>query len=44
MGTFLLGVALWLTNLTAKSGLPREFGEISLYRFAGLPVNPGWSR
>ncbi len=42
MGTLLLGVALWLTNLTAKSGLPRGFGEISLYRVAGLPVGFYW--
>jgi ribose transport system permease protein len=42
MGTLLLGVALWLTNLTAKSGLPREFGEIALYRVAGLPVSFYW--
>jgi ribose transport system permease protein len=42
MGTFLLGVCLWLTNLTTKSGLPREFGEISLYRVAGLPVSFYW--
>lgn len=42
MGTLLLGVALWLTNLTTISGLPREFGEISLYRVAGLPVSFYW--
>ena len=42
MGTLLLGVALWLTNLTAKSGLPREFGEVSLYRVAGLPLGFYW--
>jgi ribose transport system permease protein len=42
MGTLLLGVALWLTDLTAKSGLPREFGEIALYRVAGLPVSFYW--
>jgi ribose transport system permease protein len=42
MGTLLLGVALWLTDLTAKSGLPRAFGEISLYRVAGLPAGFYW--
>src|SRR3954466_10912919 len=42
MGTLLLGVALWLTNLTTKSGLPREFGELSLYRVAGLPLAFYW--
>jgi ribose transport system permease protein len=42
MGTLLLGVALWLTHLTAKSGLPRGFGEIALYRFTGLPVGFYW--
>ena len=42
MGTLLLGAALWLTNLTAKSGLPRGFGEIALYRVAGLPVGFYW--
>jgi ribose transport system permease protein len=42
MGTLLLGVALWLTHLTTISGLPRKFGEISLYRFAGLPVSFYW--
>jgi len=42
MGTLLLGVALWLTGLTAKSGLPREFGEVSLYRVAGLPLGFYW--
>ena len=42
MGTLLLGIALWLTNLTAVSGLPGEFGEISLYRVAGLPMSFYW--
>jgi ribose transport system permease protein len=42
MGTLLLGLALRLTNLTAKSGLPRQFGEISLYRIAGLPLGFYW--
>jgi ribose transport system permease protein len=42
MGTLLLGVALWLTDLQSVSGLPRGFGEISLYRVAGLPLGFYW--
>jgi ribose transport system permease protein len=38
MGTFLLGLGLWITNLTPISGLPSGFAQISLYDIAGLPV------
>lgn len=39
MGTLLLGIALWVTNLTSVSGLSRDFGNIALYRVGGLPVS-----
>ena len=42
MGTLLLGIGLWLTDLQSISGLPREFGEISLYRVGGLPLGFYW--
>jgi len=38
MGTFLLGLGLWITNLTPVSGLPSGFAEIALYTIAGLPI------
>ncbi|WP_022882234.1 ABC transporter permease [Gryllotalpicola ginsengisoli] len=39
MGTFLLGIALWVSNLTPVSGLPGSFAQISLFQLFGLPVN-----
>ncbi|WP_306207101.1 ABC transporter permease [Actinoplanes sp. RD1] len=39
MGTFLLGLGLWITNLTPISGLPPEFANIALSTIAGLPVS-----
>jgi ribose transport system permease protein len=38
MGTFLLGVSLWMTDLLPVSGLPIEFSDISLHTFGGLPA------
>lgn len=38
MGTFLLGLGLWITNLTPVSGLPSGFAQIALYTIGGLPV------
>lgn len=38
MGTFLLGISLWVTNLTPISGLPSWFSQIALLNFADLPV------
>jgi ribose transport system permease protein len=39
MGTVLLGLSLWLTNLEPVSGLPSSFQKISFSHFLGLPVS-----
>lgn len=39
MGTFLLGLGLWITDLTPISGLPVGFADIALSTVAGLPVS-----
>ena len=39
MGTFLLGIGLWVSNLTPVSGLSTEFSNIALFDLAGLPVS-----
>lgn len=39
MGTFLLGIALWLTNLMPVSGLPGWFSQLALFNIGGLPVS-----
>jgi ribose transport system permease protein len=39
MGTFLLGIALWLGDLMPVSGLPPSFKQISLYPVLGLPIS-----
>jgi ribose transport system permease protein len=38
MGTFLLGLGLWMTNLTPISGLPSGFAQIALLDLGGLPI------
>jgi len=38
MGTFLLGIALWLADLQPVSGLPGWFANISMSTIAGLPL------
>jgi len=38
MGTFLLGLGLWITNLSPISGLPSGFAQIALFTIGGLPV------
>lgn len=38
MGTLLLGIALWISDLTPVSGLSASFGQIVLYPILGLPV------
>jgi ribose transport system permease protein len=38
MGTLLLGLGLWVTNLTPVSGLPSGFAQIALFTVAGLPA------
>jgi ribose transport system permease protein len=38
MATLLEGVALWMTNLTAVSGLPVSFGNIATRHALGLPL------
>lgn len=38
MATLLEGVALWMTNLTAVSGLPSSFGTIATQHALGLPL------
>ncbi|TFV95175.1 ABC transporter permease [Leifsonia flava] len=39
MGTFILGIALWISNLTPVSGLPPYFSQIALFKIGGLPVS-----
>ncbi|MFJ7213043.1 ABC transporter permease [Amycolatopsis sp. NPDC098790] len=39
MGTLLLGLALWISNLTPVSGLDADFAQIALAPVAGLPVS-----
>lgn len=39
MGTFLLGIALWISNLTLVSGLSSQFAQISLHDVGGLPIS-----
>lgn len=38
MGTFLLGLGLWITNLTPVSGLPLWFQGIETHSVLGLPL------
>lgn len=38
MGTFVVGVSLWATNVTAVSGLSQGFSRIVLNEFLGLPL------
>ncbi|QAY59834.1 ABC transporter permease [Microbacterium protaetiae] len=39
MGTFLLGIGLWLSNLMPISGLPSSFSQIALFEILGLPLS-----
>lgn len=39
MGTFLLGIAMWSSNLVPVSGLPASFSKIALTPFLGLPIS-----
>jgi len=39
MGTFLLGIALWVSDLMPVSGLPSSFSKIALLDVLGLPVS-----
>lgn len=39
MGTVLLGIALWLSDLMPVSGLPSSFQNISFHHLAGLPIS-----
>ncbi|WP_167132565.1 ABC transporter permease [Paramicrobacterium chengjingii] len=39
MGTFLLGIGLWQTNLMPVSGLPATFAQIANFNIGGLPVS-----
>lgn len=39
MGTFLLGIALWVSDLMPVSGLPTGFKDIALLPVAGLPIS-----
>lgn len=39
MGTFLLGIALWVSDLMPVSGLPSGFKDIALLPVAGLPIS-----
>lgn len=38
MGTFLLGIGLWVTNMTSVFGLPREFSQVALFPIGGIPI------
>jgi ribose transport system permease protein len=38
MGTFLLGISLWMTNLQPITGLPPALAQIALFPILGLPV------
>jgi ribose transport system permease protein len=38
MGTFLLGLGLWMTNLMPITGLPVDFAQIALLDIGGLPI------
>lgn len=38
MGTLLLGLSLWMSNLQPVSGLPGGFSDIALHPFLGLPA------
>lgn len=38
MGTFLLGIGLWATNMTTVFGLPKDFSQITLFPVLGLPI------
>lgn len=39
MGTFLLGIALWSSNLMPVAGLPKSFAKIALTNVAGVQVS-----
>jgi ribose transport system permease protein len=39
MGTFLLGLSLWMTNLLPISGIDPAFSKIALQPVAGLPLS-----
>ncbi|MGC3992822.1 MAG: ABC transporter permease [Propionicimonas sp.] len=39
MGTFILGLALWASNLTPVSGLPSWFRLIATFNVLGLPIS-----
>ncbi|UOE43306.1 ABC transporter permease [Agromyces larvae] len=38
MGTVLLGIASWVSNLQPVSGLPPEFSSVATTRIGGLPI------
>lgn len=39
MGTFLLGIALWISDLMPVSGLPPDFKDLALTQVLGLPIS-----
>jgi ribose transport system permease protein len=39
MSTFLLGIALWISNLNYVTGLPSSFANIDLANVFGLPIS-----
>ncbi len=39
MGTLLLGLSLWMSNLQPVSGLPAGFAELALHPILGLPAS-----
>jgi ribose transport system permease protein len=38
MGTLLLGISLWITNLEPITGLPTDFSQIALFTIGTLPL------
>lgn len=38
MGTLVLGITLWATNLSAVGGLPESFSQLALRDVLGLPI------
>lgn len=38
MGTFLLGIALWMTNMATIFGLPQDFAQVALFKIGGLSI------
>lgn len=42
MSTFILGIALWMTNMATIFGLPQEFAKITLFKVPGIGLPIGF--